>query len=79
MNRQLQVTPEGTTPKSVDHVFILPGGKRLLLYVRPDRGIDCLHTSVKLRYGLITRIAWMPHVAPSSLTLFDPSLFIVLM
>ncbi len=32
MNRQLQVTSEGTTSRSANNVFTLPGGKRLLLY-----------------------------------------------
>ncbi len=70
--RQLQVTSEGKTERFVNHVFILQGGKRLLLYVRPDRGIDGYHTSLKLRQCPVSRIAWMPTGAPSALTLFDP-------
>ncbi len=50
--------------------FHLARRKRLLLFVRPDRGIDCLHTSPKLRQCPASRIAWMPIGAPSSLTLF---------
>ncbi len=37
------------TLRYVNHVCILLDGKRLLLYVRPDLGIDCLHTSLKPR------------------------------
>ncbi len=78
-NPQLQVTSAGTTSRSVNHVFILTGGKRLLLFVRLDRGIDCLHTSLKLRQCPASRIAWMPFGAPFSLTLVDLIPLIVLM
>ncbi len=64
MNRQLHVTSEGTTSRCFYLVFILSGGKRLLLFVRQKRGI---------------RITWMPTGAPSSLRLFDTIPFIVLM
>ncbi len=47
--------------------FILPGGKRLLLYVRPGPGLDCFHTSPKLRQCPISR---MPTDALSSLKFF---------
>ncbi len=60
MNGQLQVTSDGTTSRSVNHGFILPGEKRLLLYIRPYLGIDCLHSTLKLRQCPFTRIAWMP-------------------
>ncbi len=76
LNHQLQVTSEGTTLRSVNHVFILPDGKRLLLFVRPDSGIDRHHTSLKLRQCPISRIAWMPTGAPSSLTLFHTTPFL---
>ncbi len=79
LNRQLQVTSESTTSKSVNHVFISSGGQRLLLYVRPDRGVDYLYTSLKIRQCPVSRIAWMPTGAPSSLTLFDPTPFTVRM
>ncbi len=79
LNRQLQVTSTGTTSRSVNHVCIKPGGKQLLLYVRPDRGIDCLHTSPKLRQCPVSRTTWMPTCTPFFLTLFDPIPFIVLM
>ncbi len=59
--------------------FILPGGKWLSLFVRSGRGIDCPHTQLKLRRCPASRIAWMPNGAPFSLTLFDPTSFIVLM
>ncbi len=49
LNHQLLVTSEGTTSRSINHGFTLPGGKRLLRFVRPDRGIDCLYTLPKLR------------------------------
>ncbi len=77
LNRQLQVNSEGTTSRSVNRVFILPDRKRLLLYLRPDRGIDCLHTSLNLRQCPISRITGMSTDAPSSVTLFDPTIFFI--
>ncbi len=73
LNRPLQVTSAGTTSRSVNHVFILSGGRRIFLHVRLDRGIDCLHTSPKLRQCPVSRTAWMPAGAPFSLTLLDPA------
>ncbi len=77
--RQLQVTFEETTSRSGNHVFILPGGKWLLMYVPPDRGIDCLYTLLKLKQCPVLRTAWMPTGAPYSRMLFDPTSFIIQM
>ncbi len=79
LNRWLQVTSEGTISRSVNYVLTLPGGKRLLQFVRPDSGKDCLHTSLRLRQCPASRIAWMPTGAPFSLTLCDLIPLIVLM
>ncbi len=79
MNTQLQLTSDGTTSKSVNPNFILSDGNRLLLYVRPDDGKDCLHKSMKLREGPIFIIDWTPSGASSSLKWFDLSPFIFLM
>ncbi len=59
--------------------FSLPGGRRLLLYVRTDRGIDCLHIWPKLGQCPVSRTTWMPTGAPFSLKLPDPTPHIVLM
>ncbi len=63
LNRDLQVTSKGTHSRFVNHVFILPGGNRFLLYVWPDRGIDCLHTSLgcKLMLHLPRHSLTLPH------------------
>ncbi len=72
----LQVIYEGTTSRSVNHVLILPNGKRFLQYARPDREINRLHTSPKLRQCPFPRIAKVPTRASSSPTLFDLSSFL---
>ncbi len=79
MKRQLQVTSEGTNSRSVNHVFGLPGGKRHLRDVLLGRGIDCLHTSLKLPQCPLSGAIRMSTGTPSSPTLFDYTTFIVLM
>ncbi len=60
LNRQLQVTSEGTTLRFVNNIFILPGGKQLLLYVRPDCGIDYLRFPTSKKETRLTDLVIVP-------------------